>query len=316
MTEANAETPSATPAVEGSNIQSTLRSSQASGSTDDTATGLVRKCLSIVECRRKGEICTSEAISLLLGELPASEDGERALEQYIDMCVEIDRESVLAGEKGKQLTDRLQDSQRDEEIANRPQQEDFPVRPDIPLNESGDLNREGETKKVFDRSKLSWFKRPEPFLNPAVKETLERKRFYLANYKEVKHDLLEQADCPAFPDSLWHDVIIGNFVDLDKVYTGRYSLEPDTDTSKSSKEVRTHSEWTVAFHSAKSAILFLYPNRKEEFAAYEAFIIGQFAATRPEEHRRVIALDKAIRKEAAKVNNCTLTTVPSFNATH
>ncbi|KIJ32986.1 hypothetical protein M422DRAFT_183765, partial [Sphaerobolus stellatus SS14] len=168
-------------------------------------------------------------------------------------------------------------------------------------------------------------------LDPAVKETLERKRFYLANYKEVKRDLLGQADCPAFPDSLWHDVIVGNFVDLDKVYTGRYSLEPDTEftqtigdidfrirgnssTSKSSKEVRTHSEWTVAFHSAKSAILFLYPNRKEEFAAYEAFIIGQFAATRPEEHRRVITLDKAIRKEAAKVNNCTLTTVPSFNA--
>ncbi|KIJ43054.1 hypothetical protein M422DRAFT_86136, partial [Sphaerobolus stellatus SS14] len=168
-------------------------------------------------------------------------------------------------------------------------------------------------------------------LDPVVQETLSKKRFYLANCKEVKHDLLGQADCPAFPDSLWHDVIVGNYIDLDKVYTGRYSLEADTEftqtvgdidfrirgngsVGKTVKEIRSHSEWTVAFHSAKTAILYLYPNRREEFAAYENFIIGQFAATKPDEHRRVIALDKAIRKEAARVNNCTLTTVPSFNA--
>ncbi|KIJ34232.1 hypothetical protein M422DRAFT_79747, partial [Sphaerobolus stellatus SS14] len=150
-------------------------------------------------------------------------------------------------------------------------------------------------------------------LDPSIKETLDRKWFYLANYKEVKHDLLGQADCSAFPDSLWHGVIVRNFVDPDKVFSGRYSLEANSEFTQSIghidlciqgsgnagkpvKEVRTHSEWTVAFHSVKSMVLFLYPNRKEQFAAYESFIIGQFTATKPDAHCRVIALDKAIRK--------------------
>ncbi|KIJ39309.1 hypothetical protein M422DRAFT_257916 [Sphaerobolus stellatus SS14] len=162
-----------------------------------------------------------------------------------------------------------------------------------------------DAKKSFDRTKLPWYSRPEPTLDPVVREMLDKKHFYLVNYKEVKHDLLGQADCLAFPDSLWHNVIVGNYINLDKVYTG---------VRKTVKEVCLHSEWTVAFHSAKPTILYLYPNCQEEFATYESFIIGQFVATKPDEHCRVIALNKAIRKEAARVNNCTLMTVSSFNA--
>ncbi|KIJ37835.1 hypothetical protein M422DRAFT_177486, partial [Sphaerobolus stellatus SS14] len=167
-----------------------------------------------------------------------------------------------------------------------------------------------------DRTKLPWFSRPEPILDLSIKEMLDKKCFYLANYKEVKCDLLGKADCPAFPDDLWHDVIVRNYINLDRVYNGCYSLEADTEftqsigdielrirgsgnTSKPIKEVRTHSEWTVPFHSVKNTVLFLYPNCKDEFVAYESFIISQFAATRPDEHRRVVPLNKAIRKEVA-----------------
>ncbi|KIJ34193.1 hypothetical protein M422DRAFT_263682 [Sphaerobolus stellatus SS14] len=145
-----------------------------------------------------------------------------------------------------------------------------------------------DAKKTFDRTKLPWYSRPEPALDPVVQETLDKKHFYLVNYKEIKHNLLGQADCPTFPDSLWHSIIIGSYINLDKVYTGNGSVR------KTVKEVRLHSEWTVAFHSAKSTILYLYPNCQEEFTTYESFIIGHFVATKPDEHCRVIALDKAI----------------------
>ncbi|KIJ28300.1 hypothetical protein M422DRAFT_270448 [Sphaerobolus stellatus SS14] len=322
---------------EGSHSQSTLDSSSVTRPLDDATNNLVQSCLNIIERRRKGEIRTSEATRLLLGVLPSSEDGERALEQYVEMCVEMDRDNTLANDRGKEIADRLGPDARNGGGIDPPSQPREADRPDIHLrlprqfeDISNDLKTD-DAKKSFDRTKLPWYSRPEPALDPIVQETLDKKHFYLANYKEVKRDLLGQADCPAFPDSLWHDVIVGNYIDLDKVYTGRYSLEADTEftqtvgdidfrirgngsVGKTVKEVRSHSEWTVAFHSAKSAILYLYPNRREELATYENFIIGQFAATKPDEHRRVIALDKAIRKEAARVNNCTLTTVPSFNA--
>ncbi|KIJ24419.1 hypothetical protein M422DRAFT_274810 [Sphaerobolus stellatus SS14] len=142
---------------------------------------------------------------------------------------------------------------------------------------------------------------------------------------------LDARIAPPFPDGLWHDVIVGNFVDLDKIHAQRDSLEGESEyiqtiggmefrvrdcgsIGKPSKTIKSHSDWIIAFQSAKAAILFVYPGRKEEFEAYETFMAGQFAAVRPEEHHRVIALDKAIRKQASRVNNYTLLTLPNFQA--
>ncbi|KIJ51975.1 hypothetical protein M422DRAFT_243548 [Sphaerobolus stellatus SS14] len=70
--------------------QSTLDASQATGPANNTTAKLVQRCLAIVEQQRRGEIRTSEATWCFLGELPASEEGESALEQYVEMCVEMD----------------------------------------------------------------------------------------------------------------------------------------------------------------------------------------------------------------------------------
>ncbi|KIJ36432.1 hypothetical protein M422DRAFT_51053 [Sphaerobolus stellatus SS14] len=85
-----------------------------------------------------------------------------------------------------------------------------------------------KAKRGFDESKLPWFGKPNPILDPRIKKTLERKRYYLTDPKQVKQSLLGRADCPPFPDSLWLDVISSKYIDLDKVCTGRFSLAPES----------------------------------------------------------------------------------------
>ncbi|KIJ26763.1 hypothetical protein M422DRAFT_272169, partial [Sphaerobolus stellatus SS14] len=201
----------------GSSSQETLHTPQPPGSIDNAAASLiVQRCLSIVERCRKGEIRTSEAIVLLQGELPTSE--EQAFRTYIDMCIEIEREHVAAASKGKQVADRiaggLSDNQPSQQQSTglvpsptasidhtthlqRPQftldrQDDEPAPQDV----DNDTHNYDVNKKGFDRSKLPWFNTPEPYLDPHIRETLERKRYYLANAKDIKIETLGRANCP------------------------------------------------------------------------------------------------------------------------
>ncbi|KIJ29250.1 hypothetical protein M422DRAFT_268529 [Sphaerobolus stellatus SS14] len=210
---------------EGSHSQSTLDSTQAPRSLDNTTNNLVQRCLGIIEQWGKGEIRTSEATRLLLGVLPGSEDGAQALEQYVEMCVKMDWDNALASKRGKEIANHLGLDAGYGGGDDQPPQPCEVDRPDIQselprqFNDIANDLKADDTKRTFDRMKLPWYSRPEPALDPTVQETLDKKRFYLANYKDVKHNLLGQADCPTFPDSLWHDVIVGNYIDFDKVYT-------------------------------------------------------------------------------------------------
>ncbi|KIJ30475.1 hypothetical protein M422DRAFT_268022 [Sphaerobolus stellatus SS14] len=113
-----------------------------------------------------------------------------ALEQYVKMCVKMDCKNVLAGEKGKQVADRLRPNIGNSQNADHCQQELMTNQQDIQsklsavLNDDCDTHKPDDAKKMFDRSKLPWFSRPEPILDPSIKETLDKKHFYLVNYKK------------------------------------------------------------------------------------------------------------------------------------
>jgi hypothetical protein len=91
---------------------------------------------------------------------------------------------------------------------------------------------------------------------------------------------------PIFPDGLWNDVLLGRFIDLDKVYSGYYALESDYrhtqsvgdvditlntggGSSRAAKSVQTHGEWAIAFAHTRRALLFAYPHRSDEFEEYK-----------------------------------------------
>jgi hypothetical protein len=168
-------------------------------------------------------------------------------------------------------------------------------------------------------------------VDPSIAKTLALKANHLVDLKAAKSDLLSRFDCPNLPEGLWLDVLADRFIDLDKVYSGYYSLESDhkltesvgnvditlssgSGSSKPSRMVQTHGEWSIAFAVAKRAVLYVYPHRADEFSQYEEFIIGQFAAMEcPGDHHRVLDLDKAIRVRVARDNKLSLTSFGKFS---
>jgi len=104
--------------------------------------------------------------------------------------------------------------------------------------------------------------------------------------KSVKIAALSQGDCPKFLDSLWLKIIHNSFIDLDKVFSGKFSLESDykhTETpgdinivvksgsgsGKASKSVAMHGDWSLAWGATQDAMAFLYPERKKELGQYQ-----------------------------------------------
>ncbi|KAF8587374.1 hypothetical protein K439DRAFT_1250819, partial [Ramaria rubella] len=199
-------------------------------------------------------------------------------------------------------------------------------------------NDEGSTsqKRQSDESLYGWrhtYVAPvtidEP-VDPILKRTLRLKQNYLLDSKCAKAELVGQRGCPEFLDSLWIDVLLDRFIDLDKIYTRAYLLNLEYKHTKKvgdveivlntggsgsspTKIIRTHGEWIIAFSSLKDAVLFTYPHRARELDNYQRFIIGQFAALQDTALQRVINLDRAIRLRVARSNVYLLTSFDKFN---
>jgi hypothetical protein len=334
-----------------SNGQSTLSRSSEAGLV---STFVVEECLRIVERRRSGELTTGEATIQFYKILPDDEHGEAALKRYIELCTEIDTEHAVAAMRGggRSYFQRLRSSghpnaeappNTDREVGEETSEE-FETETDTDSSasftrvkqghsESSGSDSSARSRKRPKKSAFSW-RRHRHDRAPAdlsARKTLALKANHLLDLKAAKNDLISQIDCPDFPDSMWSDVLANRFIDLDKVYSGYYSLESDhklTETvgnvditlstgggaSKPTKSVETHGEWSIAFAAAKHAILYVFPHRAKELAGYEEYIIGLFAASRPSSlHYRVLNLDKAIRVRVAKDNKLTFTTFAHFS---
>ncbi|KIJ46144.1 hypothetical protein M422DRAFT_250178 [Sphaerobolus stellatus SS14] len=134
---------------------------------------------------------------------------------------------------------------------------------------------------------------------------LEQKHNHLINPKHIKQLILGRADCSPFPDGLWLDIITASFIDLDKVFTGCYSLLLDTTFTQTIGDANIVLEASNPLH---------LPRHIDEFDNYECFIGGQFTMVQPSKHHCVIKLDKALIKQAIEVNNYTFSNVPNFMA--
>ena len=165
-------------------------------------------------------------------------------------------------------------------------------------------------KMMVDGSLFPWRKLTPPKIriDPQLELTLKLKRNYHLDVKAGKSKIVNHPQCPIFPDSLWTDVLLGHFIDLDRFYSGYYSLDTDYKysqtigefnisftnggmNSRPSKTIKTNGDWGIAFRRAKRAILFAYPHRSDELNKYKEYIIGQFAGVEVSQYSRVLNLD-------------------------
>jgi len=80
-----------------------------------------------------------------------------------------------------------------------------------------------------NKSMYGWTGVPVPCrsLNPGITKTLSLQVNYLIDVKRAKNTLIIQANFPNFPDTLWTDVLLNKYIDLNHIFSGHYALKPN-----------------------------------------------------------------------------------------
>jgi hypothetical protein len=148
---------------------------------------------------------------------------------------------------------------------------------------------------------------------------------YTLDIKLAKAHLLNSGSAPEFPDSEWKSILSGLSVNLDAVFSGRYSTEHDSKISheigdftistreaSTSKTIRSAGDWFIAWTQAAAATTFAFPHRDRECQEYGKHILGLFAAFAEEHHHLIFNYDRAVRKRVAMRRDLLLTDLADF----
>ncbi|KAJ7634577.1 hypothetical protein FB45DRAFT_675999, partial [Roridomyces roridus] len=113
---------------------------------------------------------------------------------------------------------------------------------------------------------------------------------------------------PAFPDSLWRDVLLDRFVDLDAVIAGQFAVEPDEaqhvvigehqleiKKPKVVSRITNHGDWIIAWRLYERAVNFAFRGRNLELETYANHMHDLFASWHHSFHYRVLNYDRAAR---------------------
>ncbi|TFY54350.1 hypothetical protein EVG20_g9737 [Dentipellis fragilis] len=181
-------------------------------------------------------------------------------------------------------------------------------------------------KREIDLSDLPWM---QDNAAVALDEDLEKTRKLLVCFaedpKRVKASIVNSANCPQFPDSEWTNIIAGQAVNLDHVFSSMYSVSINTkrkerigsieftvDAIAPGKTVRSHGDWVIAWERTHSATAFVFPHRMSELFAYGAHVSQFFTVLGTSHHERVIAFDKAVRIRVAERRDIRLNQAQHF----
>jgi hypothetical protein len=270
-----------------SNGQSTLSPGD-TVSDSELISVAAEQSLRIVESRRSGDITTAEATIQFYRVLPFGDRGESALRRYVELCTEIDSDhAVAAVRRGERPERRLRSAGHvaektgleREKKAGEGISDEFETETDTDSDDSASFTRakrrhlnssdsdsSARSRKHPKNLAFSWhcYRRDCPPADASTRKTPALKGNHLLDLKAAKNDLNSQLNSPDFPNSLWLDVLANHFINLDKVFSGHYSLESDcrlTKTidnvditlsagggaSKPTKTVETHGEWSIAY---------------------------------------------------------------------
>src|ERR1700678_3741980 len=201
--------------------------------------------------------------------------------------------------------------------------------PPISVSDEQQSDEEPVTKKIkVDESMFAWVvnrKGKCTVLRDSLVKTLKLIEIYSVNPRAAKHSLINEPDCPKFPDTEWKNIISGRAVNLDSVLSGQLSTTFD-DTKieklgdlkisfgavKPTKVVKNGGDWTIAWNRTVRATVFAFPHRMQELTNYGEYIVNLFSVTHTSVHNRVIAFDKAVRKRVGSVRNLELSDFEKF----
>src|SRR5882762_2228292 len=183
-------------------------------------------CLKIVEQYQGGNICKGDAIykftkTIPDGETDAAESPGKTLESYIAMLDNWDRERTLSdtderrGIRGRTYTGIERKRHKRAE------------------GDEGDDDDDEWDETVHKRSRIDPDQFPWATSDKTEGRTLRDEctatRNLIANYtldvKLAKAHLLNSGSAPEFPDTEWRSILLGLAVNLDTVFSGRYSTE-------------------------------------------------------------------------------------------
>ena len=298
-----------------------VSSSAAPGASEDHRQ-IVDKCTDIVQEFRTGRISKSKASYLLQQSIPRDDANEdlflSTYEAYFDMLENFER--YQRGNVGRidDLQQRLDGSQSDQHnVREQPTVEGpvgrAPKRPRSPV--SGDEDDEYEKRTHLDFDSLPWNEPEDPDqrtsegFSPALQKTRSLLENFSRDVKRARSSLLNcNRPVPQFPQAEWLNLLNGNAVDLDHVFSNIYTVSYNTrdvvelgknvellhGSSTPAKTVKTHGDWVITWDCLVDATLFVFKHRRQELQSYGKHIQRYFASLPSQLHTRVINYDRAV----------------------
>ena len=109
-------------------------------------------------------------------------------------------------------------------------------------------------------------------LRDTLAKTLKLIEIYTIDPKATKRSLVNEPDCPEFPDSEWKNIISGRAVNLDAVLSGQLltiqdnpkvekfgELEISFGAVEPTKLVKNGGDWSIAWNRTVRATTFAFP---------------------------------------------------------
>ena len=287
----------------------------------------VERCTNIVQEFRAGSITKPKAAWMLQRAIPHEDVDESQFlstyEPYFDMLDNFDHYRSSNVDRTSEVQQQLSESHDNgpSSVGIPPGAADVvgPIkRPSSSQSNIGDGEYAKRTRLDYDS--LPWNDTAEPeYGPPSLSQSVQETRALLENFsrdpKRARSSLLNcNWSIPQFPPSEWLNLLSGNAVDLDHVFSNIYTLSHNTSevielgkdveilhgSSAPAKTVKTHGDWVIAWDNTVEATLFVFKHRRSELLSYGRHIQHYFAALPVQHHDRVINYDRAVRIRAAQ----------------
>ena len=263
--------------------------------------------LGIIEQFHQGQLSKGNAIykftkSITPGETESAESVGKTLESYVTMLNDWNQERMLsiADMPRQEMNDRTSPIGEDQGHKQVEEDEEDDTC-DEPLHKQPKINTE-----LF----------PWVMFNKIGKSTLRNEciatRDLITNHhldiKLTKAHLLNTGSVPEFPNSEWKYILMGLTINLDAIFSGRYSTDHDPKVTQEfgdftistreiarSKSIKTASDWFITWNQAAATTTYAFPHHSKECQDYAKHILSLFTAFGTECCHLILNYDQAIQ---------------------